>query len=110
MSQRQAFLDHAAEVDRHRARPPQLGAEVPGAQHLLDRPLQAVAVLQHRAVELLPLGLVDGAVLQGLQIQLQTIYVEMLKAKGSYIVINGGDRWFYNNMLGRVDGVEDWAF
>lgn len=46
----------------------------------------------------------------GLQIQLQTIYVEILKAKGSYIEIEGGDRWFYNNMLGSVEGVEDWAF
>ena len=46
----------------------------------------------------------------GLQIQLQTIYIEMLKAKGSYVVIYGGDPNFYNRMLPTIDGVEDWAY
>ena len=41
----------------------------------------------------------------GLQIQLQTIYIEMLKAKGSYIIINGGDPTFYNTILPNVAGV-----
>ena len=46
----------------------------------------------------------------GLQIQLQTIYIEMLKAKGSYIVIYGGDPAYYDRLLPSIDGVEDWAY
>ena len=46
----------------------------------------------------------------GFQIQLQTIYGEMLKAKGSFIVIYGGDQDYYNTVLPKVAGVEDWAY
>ena len=46
-----------------------LAAHAAGAQDLLDGGEQPVAVLQHDAVELLALGLVDGARLQGFQIQ-----------------------------------------
>ena len=46
----------------------------------------------------------------GLQIQLQTIYVEILKSRGSYIVISGGDPVFYDEILPNVAGVEDWAY
>lgn len=36
----------------------------------------------------------------GLQIQLQTIYTEMLKARGSYIMVSGNiDKQFYDKML-----------
>ena len=41
----------------------------------------------------------------GFQIQLQTIYGEMLKAKGSFIVIYGGDMDYYNTVLPTVAGV-----
>ena len=43
--------------------------QLPGAQHLLDRVQQPVAVLQHDPVELVPLGLVELARLQRLQVQ-----------------------------------------
>ena len=49
---------------------PAAGApDAAGAQHLFDGGQQAVAILQHDAVELLALGLVDRARLQRLQIQ-----------------------------------------
>ena len=43
--------------------------EMAGAQDLLDGAEQAVAVVEHGAIELLALGLVDGPGLQGFQIQ-----------------------------------------
>lgn len=47
----------------------------------------------------------------GLQIQLQTIYNELLKKRGSYIEITGIiDREYYNEILGKIEGVEDWAY
>ena len=47
----------------------------------------------------------------GLQIQLQTMYIELLKLNGSYIVVTGDiDRRKYNDMLSGIDGVEDWAY
>jgi len=37
----------------------------------------------------------------GLQIQLQTMYIELLKLNGSFIVVTGDiDRHFYNDLLG----------
>jgi hypothetical protein len=47
----------------------------------------------------------------GLQIQIQTIYNELLKKKGCYIEISGViDREYYNQMLPTIEGVEDWAY
>lgn len=47
----------------------------------------------------------------GLQIQLQTMYIELLKLNGSYIVVTGDiDRQFYNELLGSMEEVEDWAY
>ena len=40
-----------------------------GAQDLLDGAEQAVTVVEHGAIELLALGLLDGAGLQGFQVQ-----------------------------------------
>ena len=47
----------------------------------------------------------------GMQIQLQTMYIELLKLNGSYIVVTGDiNRQFYNEILTKVEGVEDWAY
>jgi hypothetical protein len=47
----------------------------------------------------------------GLQIQLQTIYNELLKKRGCYIEVSGNiNRELYNSILPTVDGVEDWAY
>ncbi len=54
---------------RERLRRCAAAAHAAGAQHLLDGGQQPVAVVQHDAVELLALGLVHGAGLQGFQIQ-----------------------------------------
>lgn len=50
----------------------------------------------------------------GIQIQLQTIYDELLKKNGSYVHISSPysslDRNFYNTLLSRTEGVVDWAY
>ena len=49
--------------------PPRPRADAAGAQHLLDRVQQPVAVLEHDPVELAPLGLVELAGLERLQVE-----------------------------------------
>lgn len=48
----------------------------------------------------------------GIQIQIQTIYNELLKKHGSFVEIQGTrlDRDFYDQMLPTIEGVEDWAY
>lgn len=49
----------------------------------------------------------------GLDIQVQTVYNEILKWHGSYVDIsnkNNVDRYYYNHLLGNVEGVQDWSF
>ena len=59
----------SARLTRVRAPAPQARAGAAGAQHLIDRVQQPVAVLEHDAVELAPLVLVELARLQRLQVQ-----------------------------------------
>ena len=67
--ERQALRHERAHVDRHVAGAPEPRAELAGPQHLFDGAEQPVAVLQHHAVELLALGLVDLTILQRLQVE-----------------------------------------
>ena len=67
--QRHTVLHHGREVDRRAARVADLGADASRAQDLLDGALQALGVLDHDRVELLPLRLVDAAALERLEIQ-----------------------------------------
>ena len=53
-----AFAHQAAEIDLHRLGACVLVADFAGLQHLLDRAQQAVGIVQHQLVELLPLRLV----------------------------------------------------
>jgi hypothetical protein len=64
-----AFLDQPAEIDRAAMFHLALLARHAGAQHLFDRVLQAIGVLQHVAIELLALGVADFSRLQRLQVE-----------------------------------------
>ena len=64
-----AFLDQPAEIDRGAMFEPALLARHAGAQHLFDRVLQAIGVLQHDAIELLALRVADLARLQRFEVQ-----------------------------------------
>ncbi len=67
---REAFLDHAVQIDAAQVQLATAGgSDAAGAQHLFDGGQQPVAVLHHGAVELLALGFVDGAGLQRFQVQ-----------------------------------------
>lgn len=48
----------------------------------------------------------------GIQIQIQTIYNELLKKHGSFVEVEGLNlnRTFYDDVLKRTEGVEDWAY
>ncbi len=70
LRKRQAFVYDLREIDRAESSACLRRTETPGAQHLFDGSEQSIAVLHHHLVELLPLALVDLALLQRLQVQL----------------------------------------
>ena len=69
--QRQALLHEGADVHGQPVAMADARADLPGAQDLIDRDEQPIAVLQHRPVELLALCLVHVVILEGLQVELQ---------------------------------------
>ena len=66
----QALLDHAVQVDGDQVQlPAAAGSDASGAQHLLDRCKQTVAILHHGAIELPAFDVVHGPGLQRFQVE-----------------------------------------
>src|SRR6185437_1187343 len=63
------FIDYSAKINRKEIEFSSGGADSPGAQDLLDRPHETVAIFEHNSIELFPFLFVNASRLQRLEIQ-----------------------------------------